>query len=162
MICRWRRQTTAVITDPRGGCGLLPLRSLNRYHLRLQSPQRRAMQLNTNCCCLHSPGNSHTLLLPLPNALGTLIICIRRNTTSQGPETRGSQGHPPAGPCWCYEPSNQALTTSPTHCLLLPGITLSNLQITSCSHQRKRQQIFKLPHKKYMVIPHKIQRGALA
>ena len=45
---------------------------LNRHHLRLQSPQRRALHLNTTCCCSHSPGNSHTLLLPLPNVVDTL------------------------------------------------------------------------------------------
>ena len=33
--------------------------------------QRRALWPNTTCCCPHSTRNTHTLLLPLPNALGT-------------------------------------------------------------------------------------------
>ena len=41
------------------------------------------------------------LLLPLPNALVTLKICLELMTTSQGTATRSSLCHFPAGPCCC-------------------------------------------------------------
>ena len=114
--------------------------SQNNHLLWFQPPQRRALQSNTSCHCSHSPRNSCTLLLLLPNALVTLMICLELITTSQGSATRSSLCHLPAGPWYCQEPSNQALTMSPTHCLLLPGNTLSTLlrikQLTW-----KRQQI---------------------
>ena len=49
--------------------------SMNWHVLWPQSPQgipqRRALQLSNTHCCSHSPGNAHTLLLPLPKALCT-------------------------------------------------------------------------------------------
>ena len=70
---------------------------------------------------------------------------LRLITASQGPATRRSLCHLPVGPCCCQEPSNQTLTTTPAHCFLLPGNTLSTMGITACSHQRKRQQMSELP-----------------
>ena len=77
--------------------------SVNRHHLWPQSPQKsaqkRALLLSTSSCCSHFPGNTHTLLLPLPNALGTTYSCLRVAATSQGLATRSSLSHFPAGSC---------------------------------------------------------------
>ena len=70
--------------------------SMNSHHLKSQSPQglllRRALQPNTTHCP-HSPGNIHTLLLPLLKALGTAYTSLRVTATSQGPATRSSLCH---------------------------------------------------------------------
>ena len=104
--------------------------SVNRHHLRAQSPQRsakrKALQLSSTHCSL-SPGNAHTLLLPLPNALGAAYTCLKITATSQCPATRSSLHHLPSCPCLFQGPSNQALATSPTHCLHLPGSICSAL-----------------------------------
>ena len=79
----------------------LPLGSLDRHKLWFQSPQRRALQSNKSCCCPHNPGNSHTLLLLLPNTLFTLPILLELITITQGPANRSSLCHLPAGLCFC-------------------------------------------------------------
>ena len=58
-------------------------------HLRgWQKEKKRALQPSTICCCFHSPGNTPTLQLPLPNALGsaqTLGHCLfPKPTTRKG------------------------------------------------------------------------------
>jgi len=104
---------------------------MNRYHLQPHSYQRsahrRALQLNTTHCCSHFPGNVYTLLLPLPNALGSAYTCLRVTANSQGPATRRSLCHLPAGPYHCQGASNQALATSLAHCLQLLGRNHSTL-----------------------------------
>ena len=154
MVYRWQGWTTAVISDSRVGHGppqlgvheqaplVAPITSeditegtVTKHHPRLLSVPWEL---------------THTLLLPLPNALSTVLISLRFITTSQGPATRSSLHHHPVGPGYSQEPSNQALTTSPAHCLLLPGNTLSTLikGITACSHWGKRHKISKLPCQK--------------
>ena len=102
---------------------------VNREHLRPQSPQtsakKRALQPSTTCCCSHSPGNTPALLQPLPKTPGATYTCLT-TVTSQGPATRRSLHHLPAGPCHCQGPSNQALATRPAHCHL-PGSMCSTL-----------------------------------
>ena len=56
-------------------------------HQRLA--KKRELQPSTTHCCSHSPGNTPALKLPM------LTI------TSQGPATRSSLSHLPAGPCHC-------------------------------------------------------------
>ena len=111
----------------------------NRYHLCPQSPQRlaqrRRLQLSTTCCCSHSPENVHTLLLPLSNTPGTSHTCLKITVTSQGPATRRGLCHLHTGPCNCQGPSNQALATSPAHCLYLFGSSCSTQKINSKTFQ---------------------------
>ena len=123
---------------------------MNSHHLWPQSPersaQRKALQLSTTHCCSHSPRNTHTLLLPLPNVLGNTYTCLRITVTSQGPATRKSLCHLPAGACHYQEPSKQALATSPAHCFHLPGSKCklyTSRGITDCTHQEKTQQASK-------------------
>ena len=61
----------------------------------------------------------HVVLLSLPwectdpaKHPGTAYTCLRITSTSQGPETRSSFCHFPAGPCHCQEPSKQAQSTA--------------------------------------------------
>ena len=99
--------------------------------------------------CFHSPGNAHILLLPLRNILGSTYTCLRITATFQGPVSRSSLCHLPAGPHYCQGPRNQALATSPAHCLYLPRSThrhtpaLPIKGIAACTHCRKRQQASK-------------------
>ena len=44
MVYSWWGQLTAVITNSRGGRGLLPLRAENRHHLRPPLPQGQHME----------------------------------------------------------------------------------------------------------------------
>ena len=115
-----------VSLTPEVGVACHHYESMKRHHLQPQSPQRsaqrRALQPSTTRCCSHSPGNTYTLLLPLPNTLGT---CLKLTATSQGPETRSSLHHLPVGPCYCQGPSNQALATILAHCPHLPWSTRS-------------------------------------
>ena len=67
---------TAATAEHSGQCpqawhGLPPLGVQEQTPPAAQSPQRRALQPNTTCCCSHSLG-THTLRLPLPNAPATL------------------------------------------------------------------------------------------
>ena len=156
MICSRWGQTTTVITDSRHSRGPLPLGVPEQAPLVVLITSEESIAIkhklwllsNTSCGCSHTPGNSCTLLLLLPNALVTLKICLKLITTSQGSATRSSLCHLPASPYCCWEPNEQALTAGPAHCLLLPENTLSSLGITASSHQRKKQQIFKLTHQK--------------
>ena len=88
---------------------------------------------NTHCCS-HTPGNAHILPLPLPNALGAAYTFLNlaatshsSAATSHSAATRRSLCNLPMGPCHCQGPSNQALATSPAHCLHLPGSMHSTL-----------------------------------
>lgn len=76
LVCRkWGQTTSHLIYDSRGGCDLPPL------GIREQAPLVAPFTLDVGteegtaaehmCCCCHSPGNTHALKLPLPNALGT-------------------------------------------------------------------------------------------
>ena len=118
---QWR-QTAAGISDSRDRHGPPPLGSVNRHHLQpqspLSSPQKWALHPSITCCP-HSPGNIHALLLPLPKALSTAYTCLRVTATSQSPATRSSLCHLSAGSHHCQGPNNQALATSPAHCLNL-------------------------------------------
>ena len=134
MAYRWQGQTTAVTTDPRDGHVLLPKGVPEQVPPAVAITSKRALQSNKSCFCSHSPGNSHTLLFLLPNALITLKISLELTITSQGPATRGSLCHLSAAPCYCQEPSKHALTSSSTHYLLLPGNTPSALEIMACSN----------------------------
>ena len=93
----------------------------------------------------------HLLLLSLPWELTHPVDATAKCTGhhlnlseaqyhSQGHATRNSLHHLPAGPCYCQEPRNQALTTSRTHCFLLCGNILDTLGITACSHGRAKIQ----------------------
>ena len=104
-------------------------------------PQMRALQLSTTCCCSHSPGNAHALLLPLPKALGTTYTCLSVTATSQGPATRSSLHHLSVSPHYYRGPSSQAQATGPAHCLYLLGHTHRPYPsttpikgITACTH----------------------------
>ena len=60
----------------------------------------------------------------------------------QGPAIRSRLHHLPMGPGHCQGLSNQALDTSPAHCLHLPGSNCSpytNTWITAYTHWGKRQ-----------------------
>ena len=122
--------------------------SLNRHHVRPQSPQRsahrRATQPSTIHCCSHSPENTHTLLLPLPNAPGTTYTCLRITATSQSPATRSRLCHFPTCPCHSQGPRNQALATGPDHCLHVPGSmrnTLSRRYQSTHTEERDRKHL---------------------
>ena len=73
-----------------------PEGSVNRLHLWAQSPQRSverwALQPSTNCCCSYSPGNTPTLLLPLPNTPGSIHTFLI-TAISHNPATRSSLGN---------------------------------------------------------------------
>ena len=85
------------------------------------SAQRRALQLSTTCCCSYSTGNTPAWLPPLLNALGAAYTCLSVTATSQDPANRSSLHHLLVGPCHCQGPCNQALATTPAHCLHFPG-----------------------------------------
>ena len=140
---RLRRQTTAAISDSRGGHGLTLPGILIRHHLWPQkpqgTPQRRAVQPSTTPCCSHSP--AHILLLPLPKTLGTTYTCLR--VTSQHPETRSNLCQLPTSSCHCQGTSSQELATGPAHCLHLPGSTCrlytsttTIKRITACTYTK--------------------------
>ena len=115
---------------------------MNSYHLWPQSSQRsakrRALQPIT-CCYSHSPGKTHDLLLPLPNAPGAAYICLRVTAASQGPATRSSLHHLPVDPCYCQGPSNLALAASPAHCLHLSGSTCTPYQGDNSLHTLRKE-----------------------
>ena len=70
----------------------------------------------------HSPGNAHTTPLLLSKVLGTTYTSLRVTATSEGLTTRRSLcPHLLGDPCHCQGPRNQALDTSPAHCLHIPG-----------------------------------------
>ena len=119
--------------------------------LRLQSHQspqrliqRGAQQLRFTCSCSHSPGNTHTLLLPLPSTQGTTYTYLRVTATSQGHEIRSSLCHLPVGRHNCQGPRNQAMLLAPP----IASISWQHAQntikgITSHTHRGKRQQASK-------------------
>ena len=133
-IYRQQGQTTAVIPEIRGVHGLLPLGVCEQVTLAAPITSEATPEEGT-------AAKHHLLFLsPLPPprelthpAAATAkcsrhhLICLRLITTSQGPATRSSLSHLPMDPCYYQESSNQALTTSPAHCLLLPGNTCSTL-----------------------------------
>lgn len=129
-----------VIYESRGGHACYHEGSMNRHHLQPQSPQRSAqrgaLQPSTTRCCSHCPGNTHALMLPLTNVSGTIQNFLKLTATSQGPATRSSLHHLPVGPCHCQRPSNQALATSPAHCLPPPWKLVPHpiKWITACTH----------------------------
>ena len=133
-------QTTPVISDTRGGCGPPPLGVCEQAPPIAQGTSEVSKEEDTatehHLLLLHSTGNTPALLLPLPDTLGTTYTCLI-TVTSQCPATRSSLCHLPMGPCHCQGPSNQALTTSPAHCLHLPGSMHSTLKIKS-SHKIPR------------------------
>ena len=92
----WTKWDRGILAWPAGGRGKPPQLSLNpevcmahchwgylnKYHLQPQppqrAPQRRTLWQNTTFYCSRPPGRTPTLLLPLPNALGsthTLTYC---------------------------------------------------------------------------------------
>ena len=77
MIYGWQGQTAAVTLEARGRRGLPPLGACEWAPPVTpvtsgvgKKEKKRALQPSTICCCSHSPGNTPTLQLPLPNALG--------------------------------------------------------------------------------------------
>ena len=131
MVYKRQGQTTTVISDSRGELGPPPLgfceQALLVAPVTSEAGTERALQLSTTCCCSHSSGDAHTLLLQLPNAPGATYFRLRVTSTSQGPATRNSLHHLPTRPCHCQGPSNQLLATSPAQCLSLPGRTCNTL-----------------------------------
>ena len=76
-IYRWQGQTTAVISEARGRHGLPPLVACEWAPPSTpvtsgvgKKEKKRSLQPNTISYCSYSPGNTPTLQLPLPNALG--------------------------------------------------------------------------------------------
>ena len=76
--------------------------SRNRHHWQPRSPQRsaqrKALQPSTTCCCSQSPGDAHTLLLPLPSVPGATYTWLRVTITCHGPAMRSILCHLPMGP----------------------------------------------------------------
>ena len=75
MVYRWQWQTTTVISDSRVGSGPRPRRIPEQATLSAptisEAITEEGTAQNTTCGCFHTSGNIPTLLLPLPNALGT-------------------------------------------------------------------------------------------
>ena len=120
--------------------------SLNSHHLWLQSPQRRALQLNTTSPGSLSPGNSHTLLLTLPNTWAPL------NMPKAPHHFQGLK----LGVPWAYILQILAAVKSPAtrHWLLpypvppYPWKYTQHPGDNSPAHSEERQQISKLPCQK--------------
>ena len=77
-IYRWQGHTTAVLSEARGRRGLPPLGACEWAPPATpvtsgvgKKEKKRALQPITMRWCSHSPGNTPTLLLPLPNTLGS-------------------------------------------------------------------------------------------
>ena len=128
----------SVISDSRGGNGPQPLGVHQQVTPTPQSPHESAqwwtLQLSTTHCCSQVPGNEHALMLPLPHALGATIF-LRVTVTSKIPSTRRILHHLPVGPCDLQEPANEALATSASRFLQLPGRMHSTLKIKSKNSQ---------------------------
>ena len=145
-------QSVTAISDSRGGLQVLSVfyGSVNRHHLQPQSPlgslQWRALQSSTIHCGSHYPGKVHTLLLPLPKALGPACTSLRVTVTSQGPATRSSLCHIPMGPFHCQGPSNQALATVPAHTLYQGDNSLHTLRKETESIQTESIQTKSILH----------------
>ena len=103
MIYRWQGETTAVISETRGGVACHHWGCVNRLHLGPQSPQRlskkRALQPSTTHVWSHIPGNTPTLLLPLPKSPGSAHTCLI-TVTSQDPATRRACAATPVSAKW--------------------------------------------------------------
>ena len=76
-IHRWQGQTAAVVSEDRGRRGLPSLGTCEWAPPVTpvtsgvaKKEKKRALQPSTICCSCHSPGDTPTLQLPLPNALG--------------------------------------------------------------------------------------------
>ena len=73
-VCRWRRQTTAVISDSRGGRGPLPLGIPEQEPLAApttsEGTTEEATAMEHHLLLLSLPRSTPALPLPLPNALG--------------------------------------------------------------------------------------------
>ena len=89
---------------------------MKRHHLWCHSPwrmlQRRVFQQSTTHCCSHFPGNTHALLLPLPNVLGASYNTLRVTEASQGPATRSSLWYVLATPGHSQGPLSRAWVLS--------------------------------------------------
>ena len=72
MVCRWQGQNTIVVTDSRGGLGLLPLRVPEHGLFVIPITTEEGIVIEHYLLLFSNPGNSHTLLLPMPNAQSTL------------------------------------------------------------------------------------------
>ena len=71
---RWQGETTAVISDSRGGCGLPPLQVCELAPPVAAITSEVGTKEDTSTehthCCFHCPGNAHDLMMQLPNAPG--------------------------------------------------------------------------------------------
>lgn len=116
---RWRGQTTAVVSDSRGGCRPPPpgvhewVPPVPPVTSGVSAEEGTATESHL---LLSLSGNAHTL----PNVLGAAYTCLKITATSQGPGARSSLCHLPRDLCHCQWPSYQALATSPAQCLHLP------------------------------------------
>ena len=132
MIYRQQGQSPAAISDTRGGHGPPPLLVCEQAPPVVPVTSEDRKEEDTAI-------EHHPLLLSLPwehthlaaatatcpGATYTFLITV----TSQGPATRSSLCHLPVVLDSGKGPSNQALATSPAHCLHLPGSTHSALEI---------------------------------
>ena len=150
---------------------------MNRQHLRPHSPQgsmqRRAQQQSTTCCCSPSPGNAHTRLLPLPNPSGCHLHLCKGHYHFPGPCNQEHSVPPSCRSLPLSRPRNQALATSPDHCLHLPG-NMSRLYTSTCYQGENTLQTLRKKDSKHpnqnqpsgltiiiKISPYKIPRGAL-
>ena len=150
MVYRWQGQTTTVISDTRSGHGPPPL------GVREQAPLVAPI-ISEGTTEEGTATEHHLLLLSLPweltHPINATAKCSRQNLNLPeahyhfpGPATRSSLNHLPAGPCYCQEPSNQALTTTSAHCLLLPGDTPSTLPRGYTAHTEERDSKYPKSH----------------
>ena len=76
MVYWWQGQTTTLISDSRGGHDLSALGVQEETPLATpitwEGTTEEGIVTEHHLCCSHSPGNSHTLPLSLPNAPGTI------------------------------------------------------------------------------------------
>ena len=147
-VYRWWGQTTAVITDSRDSCSPLPLGVTEQAPPVGPITSKRGIAIKYKLLLCPLPWELMHPAAAISKCSGHLVDLPRAHYHFPGPATRSSLCHPPVEPCCCWEPNHQALTAGPIHCHLLPENTLSILGIRACSHWKKRQQIFKLPHPK--------------
>ena len=126
-----------VTSDSGGGHGLLPLVAL------IISEGTTEVIVTKHCLFLLSLlwEYTHTLLLPLPNAPGSLSLCMKLIIT---PSTL-KVGVTCITFLQVLAAAKIPSITSTIPCCLLPANTLSTLGMIACSHQRKKQQIYKHP-----------------
>ena len=101
VICSWLGQTTTVITDSRGGRGPLSLGVPEEEALVAPITSEKGIAIEHYLLLLSLPWELAHSAAATAKCSGHFVNLPRLITISQGPETRSSLHHLPAGPRCC-------------------------------------------------------------